>query len=654
MKKALFGVQPFSFAALKTSKPEGLYSSLQESPCMITEKQNYMPFKPNQVRLNMNNLIFFIRNILAFCAWNVFLLALFTLLVGCTGHPAQTTITLKSTPTPLPTPLKKADTLRLSYWDTPGTLNPHLSTSVKDWEVSRVFYEPLATFDKEGQLIPFLALEIPSVENGEVAKDGKSVIWKLKPNVKWSDGEPFTADDVVFTYHYITNPDVRATSKSYYEQIASVEAIDDHTIKVNFKEATPIWAIPFVGVGGMILPKHLFEKYNGANAAKAPANLEPVGTGPYRVLPPGIKPQEIVFLGTQLIKTIKIKLEPNPFFREKSDSRFSSIEIRGGGTANEVARLVLEAAETDYAWNLTPADNLTTLSKKQGQIVANLGNDVEQLELNWTDPNKETADGERSSIKFPHPFFKDSKVRQAFAYAINREAIAKVYGFTAEKTNFILVTPPQYKSDRVFYTFDLTKAAALLDDAGWKDSNNDGIRDKNGVKLVVLYQTYRSQATQETQKIVQKDLTSIGVDVELKVTDGAIFFGDMSNPDHNGRFLADMQDADWISPSPDPGPFFQYWTCSQIPQKANNYSGFNFRRWCDPRYDALYAQSQQELDPEKRQQIFIQMNDLLTEEVVTIPLVRLGQLSGMSNSIEGFDPTPWDSETWNIKDWRRK
>jgi peptide/nickel transport system substrate-binding protein len=218
-----------------------------------------------------------------------------------------------------------------------------------------------------------------------------------------------------------------------------------------------------------------------------------------------------------------------------------------------------------------------------------------------------------------------------------------------------LVTPPQYKSDRIFYEFDLQKAATLLDEAGWIDSDGDGIREKDGVKLRVLYQTYRSAIPQETQNIIKKDMASIGIDIELKITDASIFFGDdMTNPNHNGRFLADMQEADWISPSPDPGPFFHYWTCEQIPQKGNNMSGNNFRRWCDPNYDALYKQSKTELDPDKRRQIFIQMNDMLTEEVVTIPLVRLAQISGINQTLEGFEPTPWDAETWNIKDWRRQ
>lgn len=541
------------------------------------------------------------------------------------------------------------------YWDAPTILNPHLSTSVKDAEVSRIVYEPLASFDKEGQLVPFLAAEIPSIENGEVAKDGRSVTWKLKQGVLWSDGEPFTAEDVLFTYQYIVNPDVGSTTSLSYEAVDNVEIIDDYTIKVNFTKETPTWSEPFVGYNGLILPKHKFEAYNGSNARQAPANLEPVGTGPYRVLPPGIKPQEILFLGTELVNTNKTVFEPNPYFREEDKPYFSKLEVRGGGTATEAARLALQSGDVDYAWNLTiSTEDLEKLEANSvSRVVANFGSTVDQIELNFTDPNKETEDGERSSLQFPHPAFSDLTVRQAFAHAIDRPSILALYGLSGEPTEHILVSPPQFKSNRTFYDFDLAKAAALLAEAGWVDSDGDGIRDKDGQKLSVLYQTFENEIHQETQRIVQKDLRSIGVDVKIDFTPISIFYGsDMSHPGHNGRFLADLQESDWTAISPDPGLFLQYWTCAQIPQKANGYSGFNFRRWCNPEYDALYEQASTELDPDKRRELFIQMNDMLSEEVVTIPIVRFARISAVSRNLAGFDPTPWDSETWNIKDWR--
>jgi peptide/nickel transport system substrate-binding protein len=114
-----------------------------------------------------------------------------------------------------------SDTLKLLYWQAPTILNPHLSQGLKDLNASRITYEPLASYDKTGKLIPFLAEEIPSLDNGGLARDGKSVIWKLKRGLKWSDGQPFTANDVVFTYKFLSNPSVAATSTGYYEAVLS-------------------------------------------------------------------------------------------------------------------------------------------------------------------------------------------------------------------------------------------------------------------------------------------------------------------------------------------------------------------------------------------------------------------------------------------------
>ena len=161
--------------------------------------------------------------------------------------------------------------LRLLYSRRPVTLNPHLATGYQDFEAARIVYEPLASYDQDGVLIPFLAAEIPTVANGGVAEDGRSVTWKLRQGVKWSDGEPFTAEDVLFTYEFISNPVVAAATAQNYEAIETVEAVDNHTIKITFKRINPSWALPFTGQSGLILPRHVFSEFNGANARSATA-----------------------------------------------------------------------------------------------------------------------------------------------------------------------------------------------------------------------------------------------------------------------------------------------------------------------------------------------------------------------------------------------
>lgn len=543
--------------------------------------------------------------------------------------------------------------LKIIFWSPPQMLNPYLTAVVRDDHISRICYEPLASFDADGNLIPILAAEIPSYENGGLAKDGKSVVWKLKPGLKWSDGEPCTAEDAAFTFQFVSNPEVGSPHRPLYAGIDAVKIIDPETVQIVFAAPNPAWAIPFVGPKGVILPRHKFKDYNGSNAGNARANTEPAGTGPYRPLSPGIESREMVFYGTKIVQTNRIRFEQNPFFRESDQLFFREIEIQGGIRAEEAAQAVLNDGTADYAWNL-PLSSADMIGKA-GKIVTDFGMKVEQMDLNRTDPNRETETGETSSLQFPHPFLSDLKVRRAIAYATDRDAILGLYGAAGRPAHHLWVTPSRYKSDKIFYEFNLEKAAAMLDEAGWKDQEGDGIREKNGVKLRIRLKTVADPIREHIQQILKNGLEAVGFDVRAELEDISIFYGsDTLHPGHVLQFQADIQLYDWNSFHPDPAYYFQYWTCPQIPQKHNNWAGLNVRRFCDPEFDALYRQSMITLDPEARQQIFVLMNDMLAENVVNIPLVWVADISAVSTRLEGYAPTPWDSVFWNIKDWRKQ
>lgn len=588
-------------------------------------------------------------------------------LLGLTSCGGVGTTPETAAPTAVPTIVSQrgiGGTLRMVYWEAPTTLNPHLALIIKDWEAARITYEPLASFDEDGELVPFLALEIPSLENGGVAADGKSVTWKLKPNVVWSDGMPFTAEDVKFTYEYIIDPAVNAQSAYIYGNVEAVEVLDQLTVKVIFSDVTPAWSLPFVGIQGVILPQHIFAAYKGANAREAPANTLPVGTGPYRVVEPGIKPQEVLLLGTQIVETNKIVYEANPYYRDPDLPYFSTIELRGGGTVAEAARMVLEAGEADYAYYLTPLP-IEELERLQeggtGIVLAKFGSNVERILLNHSDPRQAAPNGERSNRDIPNPFFGEKRVRQAFAYAIDYQAIVALYGPLGQETHNNLVAPLQYNSPNTFYSYDPEKAMALLDEAGWvlDPATNIRVNRESGRRMSLVLQAPaapRGTALEQTQQIIRQNLRAVGVDVELKIVDPSIIFSDdpATIPDNFLRFSADMQMFGISSDSPDPGPYMQFWTCEQIPQQDNNWSaGLNIERWCNADYDALYQQVITEIDPDERQRLFIQMNDLLIEDVVMIPLVLRGDVSGVNAGLTGVTTTPWDMNTWNIKDWRR-
>ena len=210
------------------------------------------------------------------------------------------------------------------WWQAPTLLNPHFANGTKDQDASRVFYEPLGAYDPDGNIIPVLAAEVPSLQNGQVAKDGLSVTWRLKKNVVWHDGKPFTADDVVFNWEYVLDPATSAVTVGQYRDISKIDKLDSHTVKLVFKSPMPFWSAAFCGPTGMIIPKHLFQAYKGDKSREAPTNLKPVGTGPYRFV--DFKPGDIV------------RGELNSSYHVANRPFFDQIEMKGGGDAPSAAR----------------------------------------------------------------------------------------------------------------------------------------------------------------------------------------------------------------------------------------------------------------------------------------------------------------------------
>jgi peptide/nickel transport system substrate-binding protein len=210
--------------------------------------------------------------------------------------------------------------LKLLWWQAPTILNPHLAVGVKDGDGSRLFYEPLVSFDPDGNFVPILAAEVPTQQNGQVARDGISVTVKLKKGVHWHDGKPFTADDVVFTWEYAADPATAAVSSGSYRDIARVEKLDAHAVKIVFKTPTPFWANAYRGV----IPKHVFRAFKGGRSREAPDNLKPVGTGPYRIVE--FKPGDV------------LRAELFPGYHEANWPFFDRLEMKGGGDAASAFR----------------------------------------------------------------------------------------------------------------------------------------------------------------------------------------------------------------------------------------------------------------------------------------------------------------------------
>jgi peptide/nickel transport system substrate-binding protein len=533
--------------------------------------------------------------------------------------------------------------LRLLWWQAPTILNAHLSNGLKDTDAARVVCEPLASFNRHGEFVPILAQDIPSLANGGLSPDGTAVTWRLKKGVVWHDGRPFTADDVIFTWEYAADAATAAVTTSSYQNITRIDKLGDHTVKVVFKQPTPFWYDAFFASRGHILPKHLFAAYVGQDSRNAPYNLKPVGTGPYRIVE--FKPGDVALF------------EINPHYHVPTRPFFDSVELKGGGDPASAARAVIQTGEFDFAWNLqVEKDVLERIDRQGGRGKVHIypGSGVEHIQLNRADPWTE-VDGERSSLKAPHPFLVDPLVRQAYNVLLDRRTIAhQLYGAAGQVTSNFLDSPTRFQSPHTRWEFDLQKAAQLLDQAGWRRSN-DGVRGKDGRRMKLLYQTSVNSVRQKTQAIVKKALEQAGVEVELKAVNPSVFFSsDPGNADAFAKFHADLQMFTTSPGSPDPQAHMTQFVSWEVARKANNWAGQNVVRWVNAEYDRLWNQAAMELEPVKRAMLFIGMNDLLVEDVVVIPLVWRNEVVAVSHALRGLELTTWDSNLWDLAYWYRQ
>jgi len=536
--------------------------------------------------------------------------------------------------------------LKILMWQGPTILNVHLAQGTKDSIAARFCTEPLMTVAPDGSFLPVLAAEVPTNENGGLSPDGKTVTYRLKQGVKWADGLPFTADDVVFTYQYVTDPGTASTTVGSYAELSLVEAVDSLTVRLTFKVPTGGWYVPFLGFAGQILPRHELSQYVGTAARDAPFNLKSFGTGPYMVQ--DFKPGE------------SLTLVPNPNFREPNKPFFSEIDIKGGGDAPSAARGVLETGEYDYAWDLQVESQVLNgfLQKGKGELVTGPGGGLEQILLNQADPNTE-VDGERASLASKHPFLTDVNVRQAMTLAIDRESMAKqLYGPTGQAASNFFTTPASVASTNAAAELNIDKANQILNQAGYTRSS-DGIRKTpSGVRMHLVFQTTANSVRQKEQEIVKAGWQQIGIETELKSVDASVFFsGDPGNPDTNSHFYSDAEMYTIPLGSPFPLNYMRLFysgnPSSDVAQQANSWAGPNYSRWINAKYNNLLDQAKAERDVGIARQLWMQLNDLIVNNYITIPLIDRHNTDGKVKTLQGPKLSAFDDLSWNIADWTR-
>ena len=535
------------------------------------------------------------------------------------------------------------------YWQASSILNPYLSGGTKDIDASTIILEPLANYAPDGSLVPVLAAGIPTPENGGISEDLTSITWTLRDDVLWSDGSPFTAEDVVFTWEYCTHPEAGCVQADEFVGVVNVEANGMHEVTVTFDAPKPNPFRPFVTQIQPIIQKAQFGDCLGAQmAACSDANFAPHGTGPYVA-------EE--FRANDVVTYVR-----NPNYRDADMGKpfFDRVVFKGGGDAESAARAVLETGEADYAWNLqvSPAVLDTMEAAGNGQVIVAYGQSIETIWINGTDASPDNpdrsvwmADGSNA-----HPFLQSKDVRQAMSMAIDRNIIAEqLYGRQGRATCNFINSPASNVSMNNTCDQDIDGANALLDEAGIVDTNGDGFREYDGHELRVQYQTSTNAVRQNTQALIKQWWSQIGVDTELRNIDAGVYFGgDPASPDTYQKFYSDVEMYTTGSSSPDMESLLSNNRCGQAPGPDNNWTGSNIIRLCNADYDAALDELSQTAGEAARAAVVIRLNDILVQEYALIPLVyRASAASAVNNTLGGVEINGWDSEMWNIEDWYR-
>jgi peptide/nickel transport system substrate-binding protein len=551
--------------------------------------------------------------------------------------------------------------LSVRQWLAPDHLFMHHNTIERRYpmaaaQVSSLIVEPLLSYAPDGLLLPTLVTEVPTRENGGLSEDLRTVTLNLREGVLWSDGEPFTADDVVWTWRWITEQSNASHNSGVWSAIQEAVAISPARVELIYAKPSLGWFVPLAGGhAGGILPSHVWRGKN-KDAVNAEFGINPIGTGPYKV--------EEFGRGDYIVCSI------NESYRERNKPYFATVRFQGGGDAATDAQAVLQDGDGDVAALpfIDPELLLEMASASStGKLIAAVQTYVERIVFNFSDPNTE-VDGERSSLEAPHPFLTDKTVRQAMAMAIDRESIASEIFVDADlhpAARNILTGISALESQNTTYQYDIDEANDLLDAAGWVREGEK--RTKEGIELAVSYYTAVGEDNAlvkrfrpEVQAAVKARWEAIGIKVKIGQIKGSVFFDARADNEHSfAHFYRDIEMWSNAPTSPFPDSYFEDWYAgpgnSNVAQRANDWSGWNLQRYVNPDFDDMYKEVRSTIDPERAVELFIAMNDLIVGDFVVVPLVARPEfLYAFNNRIaaENVGASSWEPLSWNIANWR--
>jgi len=537
-------------------------------------------------------------------------------------------------PTVAPSPTagpKRGGKVTMAVWQSPITLNGMLGTQTVMQEVLVFILEGFTKVMPDGSRVPNLAKEVPTVQNGGVKDDGKTITYKLKEGVKWSDGTPLTCADFQFTLEAIMTPGVGVVSTTGYDKLDKVECPDPNTVVLKFKEFYAPYLTLF---DDFVLPKH----YAGdpKDMKNWAYNRKPLGTGPFKL--------------DEWVADSYVTLSRNPNYREKDKPYLDQVVIRIV-PSSEVAMQLLASGEVDIMWNNTEAD-FPLLEKMQGVKISDpLQIGGERLFLNLAE-NKDPSDPKK-----PHLILSDVKVRQAIEYGINKQRIIDKLLYGKAKPGTSELNAGFFDCKLTPRPYDPEKAKQLLTEAGWVPGP-DGIRVAKGAKVApdgtrlrLKYSTTSGNKLREdSQVLIVEDMKAIGVELYIENAPSSVVIGtwDGASPRRRGNFDIIMYTTNaGIDPH---SQMMNLFYSKNIPSEANK-GGVNYTRFSDPKVDELLEAASKEPDMNKRKDLYCQVAKIGQEATNMIYLYQRLDLDSYRDRLQGWVPNAWDNNGWNAEDW---
>ena len=480
----------------------------------------------------------------------------------------------------------------------PGSLLPHFDLLSIAHEAQNLVFERLFVIGPDGDYLPALAAEVPTLENGGLSADGTTYTIRLRPEARWHDGTPVTARDVIYTWQVITDPDLPIPTRTVWQDIASMEATDDHTLVVTFPGPNVTFLGAAAFAGAYVLPSHLLE---GTDLNVSPFHRQPVGSGPFRL---------VAWQAGTLLRFERV----DDYWGDNAALDGVIIRVVPGA---EAQRSLLERGEVDLVLQLamTELPFVNALADYEAVPVPTFAN--WQVWLNNEDP-----------------VLADVRVRQALVYAIDRELIADALlgGLTEPSDAAIPPSHWAHGDDVRSYPYDPEAAEGLLDEAGWTRPAPGAVRTQDGAELEIEVVNIAGQADRlQVIQAIQSYWRDVGVRAEVRSIDAASFPPTLGAGEYQAAygFFSEQQEPTW-----------------------NLWLGTNWQRYDNPAAFELLERYSVTIDRDERRELAIAFQRQVAEDVPVVFIAPRPLLAVASTALEGYAPTTTTS-LWNVARWRK-